>query len=417
MDFQITNNPGRNCLVAQSGGPTAAINASLAGVIRAAAADSRIGHIYGAVNGIQGVLAGKLIDLAEAVGTDADSLSQLETCPAMYLGSCRYKLAENEGASDDYARIFEILARYEIGYFFYIGGNDSMDTVKKLDAYGHKLGSDIRFVGVPKTIDNDLPVIDHTPGYGSAARYIATSILEMAHDTYIYNTQSVLIVEIMGRDAGWLTAASSLARNEYSAAPHLIYLPERAFSNEQFLSDLRSLLAKQNHIIIAVSEGIRYADGTYVSASSDAVDQFGHAMLNGAGKYLEQLVANEIGCKVRSVEVNVLQRCASHLSSAVDLAESASLGSAAVKGALEGKSGVMAILRRVSDDPYQVEYDFTPVENVANQEKRVPDEWINPEGNDVTGDFLRYARPLIQGNPAIRYENGLPVYLSVKHLG
>lgn len=406
----------KNCLIAQSGGPTAAINASLAGIIDAARSSDQIGHIYGAINGIQGVLDDRLLDLDAMLGTNPAVLQQLKTSPAMYLGSCRYKLSSADDPSEDYDIIFRLLDRYDIGYVFYIGGNDSMDTIQKLGYYGNKIGSDIRFMGVPKTIDNDLPGTDHTPGYGSAARYIATSILEMAHDTYIYNTKSVLITEIMGRDAGWLTAASALARNEYSTAPHLIYLPERDFSDEQFLADLKDQLSRQNHIVVAVSEGIRYAGGRYVSANSDALDQFGHAMLNGAGKYLEHLVSRELGCKVRSVEVNVMQRCAAHLASATDLDESFHLGQMAVEAALEGKSEQMPVIKRLSDAPYQITYDYVNLVDVANGERRIPDHWINEAGNDVTEDFIRYAKPLIQGTPDLIWQNGLPVYLPVPHL-
>lgn len=406
----------KNCLIAQSGGPTAAINASLAGIIDVARSSKEIGHIYGAINGIQGVLEDRMLDLDAILGTNPAVLQQLKTTPAMFLGSCRYKLSDPENPSEDYELIFRVLETRGIGYFFYIGGNDSMDTIQKLGAYGKKIGSPIRFMGVPKTIDNDLPLTDHTPGYGSAARYIATSILEMSHDTYIYNTRSILIAEIMGRDAGWLTAASALARNQYSQAPHLIYLPERAFSDEQFLADLKEQLQRQHHIVVAVSEGIRYADGRYVSANSDAVDQFGHAMLNGAGKYLENLVSREIGCKVRSVEVNVLQRCAAHLASATDLDESFHQGQFAVYGALEGRTEQMPIIRRLSDSPYQVTYDYTDLDQVANGERCVPDHWINEAGNDVTEEFLAYAQPLIQGTPDLIWQNGLPVYLPVPHL-
>lgn len=404
-----------NCLVAQSGGPTTAINSSLSGVIAACRESGRVPEIYGAANGIQGVLDGRILDL-NALLPDEGSLARLRACPSMYLGSCRLKLPEPELGISLYERIFQGLGQYGIGYFFYIGGNDSMDTARKLAAYGQLAGSPIRFLGIPKTIDNDLPATDHTPGYGSAARFVATSMLEMAHDTYIYNTQSVLIAEVMGRDAGWLTAAAALARNSYSSAPHLLYLPERDFTDGQFLADLRQELTRRNHVVVAVSEGIHYADGRYVSASSESVDQFGHAMLSGAGKYLEHLVSREIGCKVRSVELNVLQRCAAHLSSATDLAESCRLGRKAVEGALAGVTGKLPVLRRVGNEPYQVEYGFADLALAAGQTRRVPQEWINEAGNDVTDEFLAYARPLIQGTPDIPYENGLPSYLPVGHL-
>ncbi len=407
-----------NCLIAQSGGPTTAINASLAGILSAARRSGRIKRIYGALNGIQGVLSERFLDLDTLFSADSDSLLALKHSPAMYLGSCRYKLSDPDTPSEDYKTIFDVLNRLQIGFFFYIGGNDSMDTIKKLSHYGEFHHSSIRFIGVPKTIDNDLPATDHAPGYGSAARYIAVSVLEMAYDTYIYNTPSVLILEIMGRDAGWLTAASALARTKDSPAPHLIYLPERSFSDEAFLSDVKRLLSQQRHVVVAVSEGIRYADGSYVSADTTAKDQFGHATLNGAGKCLEHLVASKIGCKVRSVELNILQRCAAHLASATDLDESFCLGEAAFNGAIEGRSGQIPILKRLSNTPYQIQITYAPLGEIANQEKNVPADWINEAGNDVTNDFIQYARPLIQGTPqpVPSWENGLPVFPSVHHL-
>ncbi len=420
--------PG-NCLIAQSGGPTSAINASLAGVIGALRKSGKVGTIYGAVNGIQGVLSRDIRDLDSLLGKSPESLETLKISPAMYLGSCRYKLEPPETAInqlipeyeriDDYTCIFNILNEYGIRCFFYIGGNDSMDTVKKLGMYGASIESPIRFVGIPKTIDNDLPVTDHTPGYGSAARYIATSLLEMAYDTSIYHTKSVLVVEIMGRNAGWLTAASALARTEFSDAPHLIYLPERNFSDTQFLNDLREKMKDRDHIIIAVSEGIHYQDGTYVSTAGAVKDQFGHVQLSGAGNYLAKLIHKKVGCKVRAVELNVLQRCAAHLSSLTDLNESYRLGEVAAEAALEGKSRVMSCIARKEDGngEYGVEYGLVDVDEVANKERKVPDSWINEAGNDVTEDFIRYARPLIQGEPVISYKDGLPVYLSVRHLG
>ncbi|MBP5305746.1 MAG: 6-phosphofructokinase [Lachnospiraceae bacterium] len=404
----------KNAIVAQSGGPTVVINSALAGVLTRAAESGKIGTVYGAVNGVQGLLDRRIINLSEILN-DEEKLRTLKNTPSMFLGSCRYKLSESSLASD-YKKVIEILEEYDIGYFFYIGGNDSMDTVKKLSHYVREIGSDIKVMGIPKTIDNDLPVTDHAPGYGSAARYIATSVLEMAHDTYIYDTESILIVEIMGRDAGWLTASSALARNSYSAAPHLIYLPETSFDDNRFLADIRKALTKRKHLVIAVSEGIRYEDGKYVSANSDVRDQFGHPVLSGVGKYLETLVKHGIGCKVRSVEINVLQRCAAHLASATDIEESFTLGAKAVSAALEGENGKMAIIKRTADDPYKILYDLADIDGIANLAKPVPIEFIGKENNDVTDEFITYALPLIQGDPEVRYENSLPVYLSVAHL-
>ena len=315
-----------------------------------------------------------------------------------------------------YVYIFKQFETYHIGAFFYIGGNDSMDTVLKLSEYGKKIGSDVRVIGIPKTVDNDLCETDHTPGFGSAAKYIASSILEIAHDTFIYAVKSVTIVEIMGRDAGWLTAASALARNEYNTAPHLIYLPEVPFDKEDFLLDVKRMLFERNNVIIAVSEGIRDASGNYISASEQSVDTFGHSQLSGAGKTLEFLIKEKLGVKVRSIEVNVLQRCASHLASKTDLEESVALGKKAVALSLEGVTASMVTLNRVSNDPYTIEYGYAEIKNIANEAKSVPREWINDAGNDVTQEMIDYLTPLIQGESNVVYKNGLPVYANVAHL-
>lgn len=400
----------RNCLVAQSGGPTAAINSSLAGVISAALKSSLIKKVYGARNGIQGVLEERL-SLLNDIFNQEENIIKLQNTPSMYLGSCRYKLTDYHKDPSDYDKICEILTKYDIGYFFYIGGNDSMDTVAKLSSYTKDKGMDVKVIGVPKTIDNDLFCIDHTPGFGSAAKYIATSVLEMAHDTYIYAIDTVLIVEIMGRNAGWLTAASSLARTSYSEAPHLIYLPEREFDKADFVKRVSELLKEKHHVIVAVSEGIKDRDGNYISAQGGKVDKFGHVMLSGTGKVLEQIVAEEIGCKVRSVELNVLQRAASHVASKTDIEESFELGVNAVKLSMEGKSGVMSTLNRVSDEPYRVVFGEADINQVANFEKKIPAEWITEDGCDVTKEMETYLRPLIQGENPVHYEKGIPEYL------
>lgn len=400
----------RNCLVAQSGGPTVAINSSLAGVISQALKSESINRVYGARNGIQGVLNDHLVVLNDIFAQE-ENIKALKNTPSMYLGSCRYKLTDYKKDSSDYDKICEILKKYDIGYFFYIGGNDSMDTVAKLSVYVEEKGLDVKVVGIPKTIDNDLYCIDHTPGFGSAAKYIAASVLEMAHDTYIYAIDTVLIVEIMGRNAGWLTAASSLARTSYSQAPHLIYLPEKAFDKTAFVAKVKELLAEKHHVIVAVSEGIKDADGTYISAQGGKADKFGHVMLSGTGKVLESIVAEEIGCKVRSVELNVLQRAASHAASKTDIEESFFLGVNGVMLAMKGRSGVMSTLSRVSDEPYAVEYGEADIENIANYEKKIPEEWINEEGTDVLPAMEQYLRPLILGENEIEYQNGIPQYI------
>lgn len=404
----------RNCLVAQSGGPTAAINASLAGVIEEALKCDDINIIYGGRNGIQGILDEKLVVLNDVFKDSESNLKKLKYTPSMYLGSCRYKLTDYRKDTKDYDRLCEIFEKYDIGYFFYIGGNDSMDTVAKVSAYAMDKGLNVKVIGIPKTIDNDLVCIDHTPGFGSAAKFIATSVLEMAHDTYIYNIDTVLIVEIMGRNAGWLTAASSLARNEYSDAPHLIYLPESTFNKEVFVKRVREELKTRHHVVVAVSEGIKDENGSYISAQGGRVDQFGHVMLSGTGNVLKQIVADEIGCKVRSVELNVLQRAASHCASNTDIEESFQLGANGVKLALEGRNGVMSSAVRVSDEPYVLKYGEADINLIANYEKQIPREWISDDGTDVTEDMEKYLRPLIQGENKVEYVNGMPDYIFLK---
>lgn len=400
-----------NVLVGQSGGPTTVINASLAGVLSAAFNSEQIEQVYGMINGIQGLMDDQVMNLTKEFKGNEKKLEQLRITPSMYLGSCRYKLKDSKDNPSDMERVFELLEKYNIRYFLYIGGNDSMDTVNKVSKYAREKGIDIQVIGIPKTIDNDLMEIDHTPGFGSAAKYIATSILEMSHDTYIYYMQSVMIVEIMGRNAGWLTAASVLARNSYNEAPHLIYLPESNFSCEQFIADIKEQLRNRKQVIVAVSEGIHDKNGEYISAKSTQTDQFGHVMLSGNGKYLESLVQQEIGCKVRSVELNVLQRCAAHISSATDVSEAFHLGEKAVDAVLNGHTEEMTSLKRISNDPYRVEYTTVPVSQVANQEKKIPIEWINEAGNDVKPELIEYLKPLIEGELKVEYKNGIPDYI------
>lgn len=411
----------KNCIVAQSGGPTVAINASLAGVISGVIKSSHFDTVYGSLNGITGILDNRLLNLSELFGTDNSAINQqmidsLVMTPSMYLGSCRFKLPSYEAEPAVYEQIFRFFEEKEIAAFYYIGGNDSMDTVDKLSAYAEKIGSPIRVLGIPKTIDNDLCLTDHTPGFGSAAKYVASTFLEIAHDTYIYKVKSVTIVEVMGRDAGWLTAASVLARNEYNTAPHLIYLPEHAFDLNEFLTDVKELLSKQHNVIVAVSEGIRDKDGNYISASTSTVDTFGHSQLSGAGKTLEYFLKEHLDVKIRSIELNVLQRCASHIASKTDLEESFCLGEKAVELATEGQTAVMLTLKRTSDSPYTVAYESAPVCEIANEAKEVPLSLINERGNNLTAQMVTYLKPLIQGEMPIAYKNGLPCYLPVDHL-
>jgi len=405
-----------NCIVAQSGGPTVAINASLAGVIDGVKKSKKFTRVYGAIHGIQGVLENNFIDLSLMALSKFPLVNTLELSPAMYLGSCRYKLPDFEVDPKPYEIIFDRFEEYKVAAFFYIGGNDSMDTVDKLSKYAEKIGSDVKIVGIPKTIDNDLCLTDHTPGFGSAAKYVASTMLEIAHDTYIYHIPSVVIVEIMGRDAGWLTAASCLARNDYSLAPHLIYLPEVDFDENQFIEDIKNVLKTSRCVIIAVSEGIHDKDGNYISATSAVADKFGHAQLSGTGKALESLVKDRMDIKVRSIELNVLQRCAAHISSRTDINESFALGQSAVKYAAEGMTAVMSTIKRVSNDPYQWIIEPENVALIANQAKTIPLEWITPEKNDVTPEMEAYLRPLIIGEVSLQYKDGLPMYLPVNHL-
>lgn len=401
----------KNMLIGQSGGPTVSINASLAGAIKNAMKHTEIGEIYGALYGLEGILSRNIIDLRKSLCSVYD-FELLVSTPAMALGSCRRRLPEEPDPV--YEEIRRVFCDLDIGYFFYIGGNDSMDTLKKLSAYFKRVGDGVRCVGIPKTIDNDLPCTDHTPGFGSAARFIATSVAEIACDSEVYDTPSVTIVEIMGRNAGWLTAASVLARREGCAAPHLIYLPEVAFDPEAFLRELSRLGKTVKNIVVTVSEGVRLADGEYVASGTQSglTDAFGHRYLAGVGKYLEDLVRSRIGCKVRAIELNVLQRAASHCYSGTDIKEACKVGAAAVETAVAGKSGVMATVRRLSNHPYLLVYESADIEKIANLERKVPSAWISQDGLDVTDEMIEYLRPLILGEPAIFQNGGIPVYFS-----
>ena len=400
-----------NLLVGQSGGPTAVINGSLYGVVSEGLANPEIDNVIGMVNGIEGFLADHTIDMAPL--KENGELERIRTTPGSYLGSCRYKLPED--LSDPvYPELFQKFTEKEISYFFYIGGNDSMDTVSKLSRYAATVGSDIRIIGVPKTIDNDLVLTDHTPGYGSAAKYVASTVREIAIDASVYdNKPSVTIVEIMGRHAGWLTAASALARKFEGDNPVLIYLPEADFELEQFAKDLKAALEKRNSVVVCVSEGISDASGTFICEYGDEamVDNFGHKMLTGCGKVLENFIRHRFGVKVRSVELNVNQRCSGMLASETDILEAAMAGDEGVNAALAGGTGKMVAFERVQAEPYHMECRLVDVNEVCNQEKKVPLEWITRHGSDVGQDFLDYARPLIKGEPKRPMEDGIPKYL------
>ena len=403
-----------NLLVGQSGGPTSVINSSLYGVISAAFESNSYDKILGMVNGIEGFLKESILDFDTI--TD-EEIKLLRTTPGAYLGSCRYKLPEN--LSDDiYPEIFKLLDKYNISAFIYIGGNDSMDTVSKLSQYATQINSDIQFIGIPKTIDNDLVLTDHTPGFGSAAKFVASMVREISRDTSVYDRKTVTIIEIMGRNAGWLTAAAALARNEYNVAPDLIYLPEVVFNKDKFLADIHEVMKRKRCVVIAVSEGIRDENGHFLDDDSKYAkkDAFGHVLHSGTGKLLESLVFKEFGCKVRSIELNVLQRCAMHIGSKTDLNESFVIGSKAIDKALENISGHVMGFKRLSNHPYEIDYISTDVREVANYEQKIPVEWINKEGNDITQELYDYLYPLIQGEVHVTYKDGIPSYYSCKHL-
>ena len=401
----------KNVIVGQSGGPTAVINASLYGVVsEALAREDDFEKVYGMINGVEGFLDGKIMDMKPL--EKSGELELFRTTPGSYLGSCRYKLPEDL-EDKVYPELFEKFAEYGIGYFFYIGGNDSMDTVSKLSRYAERIGSDIRFLGIPKTIDNDLVHTDHTPGFGSAAKYVASTVREIAVDASVYdNKKSVTIVEIMGRHAGWLTAASVLARKFEGDNPVLIYLSETAFDPEQFIEDVRAAMEKTANLVVCISEGINDGKGTFICelASDVGVDTFGHKMLTGSGKYLENLVKERLGVKVRSIELNVCQRCSSAMLSDTDLNEAAASGAYGVKCALEGATGKMITFRREAGEDYRIDYMTEDVNLICNQEKTVPAEWITGNGSDIGKEFIEYALPLIRGEVEVPSKDGLPLF-------
>lgn len=401
----------KNMIVGQSGGPTAVINGSLYGVVSEGFKHPEsIEHVYGMINGIEGFLSNQIMDMHPLLKNG--DLELIRTTPGSYLGSCRYKLPEDLN-DPVYPELFQKFEDYNIGYFFYIGGNDSMDTVSKLSRYAAKIQSPIRVIGVPKTIDNDLVETDHTPGFGSAAKFVATTVREIAIDASVYdNKNSVTIVEIMGRHAGWLTAASALARKFEGDNPVLIYLPEVAFNQEDFLEKVKKALETTPNLVVCVSEGINDGNGTFICefASDVGVDTFGHKMLTGSGKYLENLIKEKLGVKVRSVELNVSQRCSSSCLSKTDLDEADHSGAFAVNAALNGETGKMISFVRANTSPYELSFSTADVNIICNQEKAVPLSWITKDGSDVTDEFIRYAVPLIQGSVDVPTENGLPLF-------
>ena len=403
-----------NIAVAQSGGPTCAINASLVGVFRESLKEPAIDAIFGSVNGVEGIIQDHLIDLKTMIRTNED-MELLRQTPSTVLGSCRYKLPDYHEDSSVYEKIAAVLKRRKIGAFFYIGGNDSMDTIAKLSRYGAQVGSSVRFIGVPKTIDNDLCLTDHTPGYGSAAKYIATILKEVIRDSSVYNIRSVTVAEIMGRHAGWLAGAACLAGGDDCEGPDLILLPEVPFDPDRFLTRVDELQRVKPNVIIAASEGVKTADGTYLCdlvSTAGQLDAFGHkAILSGTSRYLSDLIHDNLNCKSRAIEFSTLQRCASHLASRTDVNEAYAVGGAAASAAFAGETGRMISLKRISDYPYQCITESVDVQQVANLEKKVPLDWITPDGMQVTAAFEEYARPLILDEVTPVYVNGTPRHI------
>ena len=401
-----------SCIFGQSGGPTSVINASAYGVIKTALEAEEITRVYGASHGIVGVLNDELFVMDEE---DPKELEYLLHTPSSELGSCRYKMKDPEVDDTDYKRILEIFKKYNVRYFFYNGGNDSMDTCNKISRYMKSVGYECRVMGVPKTIDNDLFGTDHCPGFASAAKYIATSCMEINKDARVYDNKMIVVVEIMGRHAGWLAASAALA-TAYGSGPDLIYLPECDFDMDQFLADVDALYQKNGKVFVAVSEGIHYADGSFVSeAKTSATDGFGHAQLGGLAAMLAEIVKNHTGAKVRGIELSLLQRCGAHLASATDVKEAFTAGKVAVEKAVSGETGYMVAFERHMDDgKYSCEYKLLPLESVANYEKKVPLEWINETHNGLTDEFISYVLPLIQGEANVPKEDSLPRYAKLK---
>lgn len=401
------------CLFGQSGGPTSVINASALGVFETAMAQDCITNVLGCEHGIRGILNDRLFDMR---AEDPRELSLLKYTPSSTLGSCRYKLANAADDTTDYERILEVFKKHNIRYFFYNGGNDSMDTCNKISKYLISQNYECRIIGVPKTIDNDLFGTDHCPGFGSAAKYIATSCMEIFHDANVYDTGTVVVVEIMGRNAGWLTAAAALA-SKNGAGPDLIYLPEVAFDAETALKKIDEIYKKRGNCLVALSEGIVDKSGKFIAeygAENAAVDAFGHKQMGGAGAYISQEIKSRYGYKVRSIELSLLQRCAAHCASATDIDEAYNAGKTAVTLAVAGETDKMVAFERTGDSPYKIKMVPLPLDTVANAEKKIPLEWITNDGTFVSDEFIKYAEPLINGETDLPYENGLPRFAKLK---
>jgi len=398
----------------QSGGPTSVINSSAAGVFTEALKNENITAVYGAAHGIKGILTENFYDISKE---DERELQLMKTTPSSALGSVRYKLKDCDEDDTDYKKLLEVFKKYNIRYFFYNGGNDSMDTCNKVSKYMQKVGYECRVMGVPKTIDNDLFGTDHCPGYGSAAKYIATTFMELAQDARVYDIGAVTVVEVMGRNAGWLTAASALASNKQDG-PDLIYLPELPFDVEKYLDEVEEVYKKKGNVIVAVSEGAKDKDGKYIveyAQTSGSKDSFGHTQLGGVAQILASMAQKRLNCKVRPIELSLLQRCAAHWASKTDVEEAFAAGKWAVKYAVAGKSDYMVGFERTEKDgKYKCKIKLFPLSEVANTEKKIPRSWINKAGNNVTGEFIKYATPLIMGESKICIEDGLPRFAKLK---
>lgn len=403
-----------NVAVAQSGGPTSAINASLLGVFTEGLKVKTVEHVFGSVNGIEGIINDNLVDLNSVIKTNYD-MELIRQTPSTVLGSCRYKLPDYKEDESVYIKITDNLNRHGIGAFLYIGGNDSMDTVAKLSAYYKEKKIDISVIGIPKTIDNDLEITDHTPGFGSAAKYVATSLQEIVRDSIVYSIDSVTVVEIMGRHAGWLTASTCILHALGDSAPHLIYLPESKITKAKLISDVKKMRQVHKAVIIAVSEGLKLdISNSEKGYGSNAVDSFGHEYLSGIGKVIENIIREEIGCKVRSVELNVMQRCSAHIASLTDIEEAESIGAAAVREAVKGVTGKVMVFRRVSNSPYTVVTETADAKDVANKERFFPRNLINEDENNVKDEAISYFLPLIQGERVLKMDRGLPLHFYIK---
>ena len=398
----------RNCLLGQSGGPTAVINSSYRGILDHVKKSEDLDRIYAMKFGLEGLLAGKFFDMTDK---SKEELELLKNTPSTVIGTSRYKLAHYDEGDEEYIKFFNFLEEHQIGYVFYVGGNDSMDSVAKLSSYAKEKGIDVKIMGIPKTIDNDIVITDHCPGYGSAAKYIATSVMEIARDSRVYDLKNVHIIEAMGRDTGWLAASSILAANEKLYAPDFIYLPEAVFDVDKFYKDVENKMKEQKAVTVVISEGIKDKNGEYISAGkSTAHDQFKHKKLGGAADALKPIIKENLCDRVKAIKFDVMQRAAAHCASGRDIVEAYQVGAEAVRAALEGETGKMTALKRVSNDPYQVEIIKVEAEKVANEVKYVPDKWINEQKNGLTEEFKDYVLPLIQGDIDMKTENSLPVF-------